>query len=464
MSSTETSATTRLTTRSLVGFGLAAVPSQFMYILILIMYLKYAVDDLGASAAAVGTIFLVAKLWDAVSDPLIGNLSDRTQSRWGRRRPWLCVSAPLLSGFAIMVWVPPAGLDGAWLIAWITVAVLGFYTAFTIFDVPHMALGAELTFERQERNRVFGIRQAMRILGMLAAGTGGAYLVQQGAATAALMSYVAGVLTLVFVIGGVSLTPAERPDFAGRGGDNPFRAVRDVFANRHARLLLFVFFIESIGSGGIGVLTPFVVEYVMKMQEIVPILLGVFMVSSLAAVPLWVWLGNFFEKRRLWLFAMVQGGIGYGLLFWLGEGDWLLMTVSSILSGTASACGSTLGQALKSEVIDFDEYQTGERKEGAYFAGWSFMSKLAAGIMVGVVGYSLELTGYVENAAEQTEQVKDTMIFLMGGVPLVGYGIGSLMFTRFSLSEAEHARIRAELDSRAFESSRPETDGPGHSD
>lgn len=440
---------TRLPTRTLLSYGVAAAPPQFMYVLILIMYLKYAVDDLGASAAAVGTIFLVAKLWDAVSDPMVGNLSDRTTHRLGRRKVWLFVSAPLLCVFGTMVWAPPTGLEGAALIAWITVGTLGFYTAYTVFEVPHMALGAELTFDGQQRNLVFGVRQATRTLGMFAAGTGGVFLVQQGASVASLSAYAVGVATLVVVFGSVAMLPPERADFVGRGGDNPFRALRDVLANPHARLLLFVFFIENIGSGGIGVLIPFVIEYVVKMPEMVPVLLGMYMVSALAAVPFWIWLGRYFEKRHLWLFAMVQGGIGYGLNLWVGEGDWMLVAVASLLSGTAGACGNTLGQALKAEVIDFDEYRTGERKEGAYFAGWSFVSKLAAGIMVGVVGFSLEWSGYVENAAEQAPLAKTTMIALMGGVPLIGYGIGALAFTRFKLSEKEHARIRGELDRQA---------------
>ena len=435
--------------RALLGYGLAAVPAQFSYVLIIIMYLRYSVVELGVSAAAIGTVFLLAKVWDAISDPMVGNLSDRTQRSHGRRRPWLYASAPLLCVFSIMVWAPPAGLEGAALIAWIGVAVFGFYTAYTIFDVPHMALGAELTFERGERNLVFGTRQVSRTLSMFAAGTLGVYLVQQGSSVATLMAYAVGVLTLLFILGGVSLLPPERSEFAGRGGDNPFRAVRDVFANRHARLLLFVFFIESIGSGGIGVLTPFVVEYVMMMKQIVPAMIGLYMVSALVAVPVWVWLANYFEKRHLWLFAMLQAGFGYGLIFWVGQGDWLLMAISSVLAGSAGSCGNTLGQALKAEVIDYDEYLTGERKEGAYFAGWSFMMKLAAGIMVGVVGYSLEWSGFDREALEQSERVKDTMVFLMGGIPLIGYGIGSLAFTRFSLTEAEHVRIRSELEERS---------------
>ena len=431
------------------------MPVQFMSVLILLMYMKYAVDSLGASASIVGIVFLAAKLWDAVSDPAVGHLSDRTTHWLGRRRIWIFASVPLLCGFGIMLWAPPPGLSGLWLSVWIATGVVGFYTAYTCFEVPHMALGAELTSDRQQRNRVFGTRQITRTLGMLAAGTGGVFLVQQGPHEAAWMATGVAAATLVLVLGGMAALPRESPEFIGRGGDNPFRAIRDVVANPHARLLLFVFFIESIGSGGIGVLTPFVIEYVMKMPEIVAPMLGLYMISALAAVPLWVWLGRFFEKRHLWLFAMVQGGLGYSLIFWVGEGSWLLMSVSSLLAGTAGACGNTLGQALKAEVIDFDEYQTGERKEGAYFAGWSFVSKLAGGVMIGVVGISLDVSGYIENAAEQSETVKQTMIILMGGVPMIGYGIGSLAFTRFKLSEAEHERICAALDQRKHAAKRP---------
>jgi GPH family glycoside/pentoside/hexuronide:cation symporter len=438
-----------LSQRTLFGYAVATIPTQFAYILVLVMYMKYAVDDLGASATAVGTIFLVAKLWDAVSDPLVGNLSDRTNRRQGRRRPWLYASAPLLAISGVMAWAPPEGLEGAALSAWITFAILFFYTAFTIFEVPHSALGAELSFDGQSRNRIFGYRQVLRTIGMFAGVTLGAYLVGTGRTGAAWIAWGLALFLVLLVVGGSSLLPPERAEFRGRGGGHPFRAVRDVFANEHARLLLFVFFVENIGAGGIGVLAPFVIEYVLDMGEaFVPALLAAYMVSALIAVPIWVRLGSRFEKRRLWLIAMIQGGVGFGLMLWVDQGDWLLMLVAAIIAGSAGSCGSTLGYVLKAEVIDYDEYRTGERKEGAYFATWSFTSKLANGIMVGLVGYSLDASGFVPNAAEQTELAKSTMLFLMGGVPLIGYAIGSLAFSRFRLSEAEHARIRAALDGR----------------
>ena len=123
----------RLSNRALFGYGLSAAPVIYSYVLILIMYMKYAAVELGVSTAVIGTIFLVAKLWDAVTDPMVGTLSDRTTHKSGRRRPWLLAGAPLLAIFSIMAWAPPAGLEGPGLVAWISVAVLGFYTAYTIF-------------------------------------------------------------------------------------------------------------------------------------------------------------------------------------------------------------------------------------------------------------------------------------------------------------------------------------------
>ena len=106
-----------------------------------------------------------------------------------------------------------------------------------------------------------------------------------------------------------------------------------------------------------------------------------------------------------------------------------------------------LGQSIKAEIIDFDEYQTGQRKEGAYFAAWSFVNKLAAGIMIFVVGTVLEVVGYVPEDP-QPELVKTWIVLLVGALPLAGFAIGSTFFLRFSLSESDHARLRLELDQR----------------
>jgi len=423
---------------------------HYLYLLLIIGYTKYGTDILGLDPAAIGWIWLVSRVWDAVSDPLVGQWSDQTRTRFGRRRPWLLGSAIPLALAALALWAPPVGLTGNGLVAWVGVSFLAFFTAYTAFEVPHLALGAELTQERIERTRIFGTRQAVATLGMFGAAVFGTQHALGGRAAAGTQVLVAGTLVVVLMIAALRRLPREREDYQGRSADDPWTAIGDVLRNPHARLLLFVFFIESLGSGGIGMLVPFVTEHVTKLPDSTGAMLAFYMVPSLLAVPLWVALARRFEKRRLWLVAMLLGGAGFGMIFWLAEGDWWWMAVSGAIAGTAGACGNTLGQALKADVIDFDEYETHQRKEGAYFAAWNFVRKLAGGITGWIVGLVLSAVGY-ERGVEQGPEVRDAMRLLMGGLPLAGYAIGALAFARFRLGEAEHGRIVRALDARRRE-------------
>jgi GPH family glycoside/pentoside/hexuronide:cation symporter len=426
---------------------------SFLSTLFVVMYLKFATDRLGVSMLSMGAIFLVAKLWNAVADPIVGSWSDRTRSRWGRRRSWLLGSSLPLAWFTWMAWAPPAALAGPALVAWVALSVFGFYSAMTSFQVPHAALGVELTHHRQSRNRVFAVKYVVQMIGLFAAFWIGIRLVddpETGRAGARWLGLLGGIGSALLVGLSLPLLPKERDDYQGRGGVSILRALGDVSRNPEARLLLFVFFVEALGLGGLTVLVPFVTEYVMHRPDLTEAMLSVYVLAGVAGVPLWVVLARRFEKRRLWLVAMAMGGLGFGMLLGLGENAWPLMVVSSLVAGTAQACGQSIGQALKADVIDLDELRTGERKEGAYFAAWSFVNKLGNAILASSAGFALGLAGYEPNV-EQTPLVKHTMIFLLGGMPLLGYGIGALAFARFPLSETEHARIRRELDARAAE-------------
>jgi GPH family glycoside/pentoside/hexuronide:cation symporter len=437
--------------RVLVAYAVMNVGVSFLSTLFVVMYLKFATDRVGVPMLTMGAIFLAAKIWNAVADPVVGSFSDRTQSRFGRRRSWLLGSSLPLAWFTWMAWAPPAALSGPALVAWVALSVFGFYSAMTSFQVPHAALGVELTHHRQSRNRVFAVKYVVQMLGLFGAFWVGIRLVddaETGRAGARWIGLLGGIGSALLVALPLPLLPKERSDYQGRGGVSILRALADVSRNPEARLLLFVFFIEALGLGGLTVLVPFVTQYVMHRPDLTEAMLSVYVVAGVAGVPLWVWLARRFEKRRLWLVAMVMGGVGFGMLLGLGENTWPLMVVSSLVAGTAQACGNSIGQALKADVIDLDELRTGERKEGAYFAAWSFVNKLGNAILASSAGFALGLAGYEPNV-EQTPLVKYTMIFLLGGMPLLGYAVGSLAFARFPLSEAEHARIRRELDARA---------------
>ena len=444
------SADAPLSLRVLVAYAVMNVGVSFLSTLFVVMYLKFATDRLGVSMLSMGAIFLVAKIWNAIADPVVGSWSDRTRSRWGRRRSWLLGSSLPLAWFTWMAWAPPSTLTGTTLVAWVALSVFGFYSAMTSFQVPHAALGVELTHHPVSRNRVFAVKYVVQMVGLFAAFWVGIQLVddpETGRAGARWLGLLGGLGSALLVALSLPLLPAERSDYQGRGGVSILRALGDVSKNPEARLLLFVFFIEALGLGGLTVLVPFVTEYVMHRPDLTEAMLSVYVLAGVAGVPLWVWLARRFEKRRLWLVAMGMGGLGFGMLLGLGDNGWPLMVASSLVAGTAQACGNSIGQALKADVIDLDELRTGERKEGAYFAAWSFVNKLGNAILASSAGFALGLAGYEPNV-EQSPLVKQTMVFLLGGMPLLGYAVGSLAFARFPLSEAEHHRIRRELDAR----------------
>ena len=139
----------------------------YMYLLLSLYVMKFSTDVLLIAPAVMGLIFSISRIWDAISDPLVGYLSDRTSTSLGRRRTWILFSfIPIAIGF-YAVFAPPQNLAVTGLSWWMAAAIIGFYSAMTIFFVPHMALGAELSNDYHERSRLFGLRHAFYTFGSI---------------------------------------------------------------------------------------------------------------------------------------------------------------------------------------------------------------------------------------------------------------------------------------------------------
>ena len=420
----------------------------FMFLLISIYVLKFATDVLGMSAAAMGMILLLGRGLDAFVDPIVGYFSDRTNTKLGRRRPWLLASVIPLGLTFILLWAPPRSLSPTMMIAWMAVMVVAFYSATSLLVIPHTALGAELTDSYHDRTRIFGGRHLGWVVGSFAAIAGLLALDRSTdvRTTVFRLALGAGIVTAILILWTVWRL-RERAEFRGRGSEHPYRAFRDVWRNPHARLLLLVFGIESLGAATIGVLTPYVAQYVVKRPDIAPAVIAAYMVASFVFVPVWLPLSRRFGKKALWLASMLLTSASFGSMFFLGEGTLVLMTMLAIAAGTAASCGAIVGPSIQADVIDWDEHATGERKEGAYFAAWNFVFKVATGLTQALTGFVLTFSGYLPNI-EQTATVKVTLLALYGLFPMACYLIGSLLFTRFKLDEAGYAVIRGDLDSR----------------
>jgi GPH family glycoside/pentoside/hexuronide:cation symporter len=220
-----------------------------------------------------------------------------------------------------------------------------------------------------------------------------------------------------------------------------------VWRNPHARCLLLVFFLQQLGMASVTVMAPFFAQYVLGSADAVTVVLGGFFLVSIVSIPFWVRLGRRYEKRTLLLAAMAVVGAALLCFTFVGQGMIGIAIVVAAIGGAAGGGLDVLFPSIQADVIDTDEHLTGERKEGVYLAAWHFAAKTAVGISGMIVGFLLSASGFEPNVP-QSEQALLMIRILIGGMPLLCFGAGSLVFLRFRLTRETHAGIRTELDRR----------------
>jgi Na+/melibiose symporter-like transporter len=433
---------------TLAAYGAPVTGLAFFIFYVQSFFLYFATDVLLMAPAVISAIFGIGRIWDAISDPLAGYWSDRTRTRIGRRRPWMFAALIPLAASFLMIWSPPASLSGGPLIAWCTVALFGFYTAYTVYSVPHYSLGTELTSDHHERSKVFGVHTAMFTLGMMLSFSGAQIVMNAEDARAAATWF-----SLVVVgAGGALLVLAptflrERPEHQGRGAQSPYVAFKDVFDNPHARILFVVRFLESLGVAVIVTLSPYVSQYVLKRPDMVALLPAFFVVSTILSIPLWVLLSRRFGKRNVWVVGLTGFALAFGCTYFVDEGDLPLLCVLLVFAGFFQGCGGVVGSSILADVIDYDEHRSSERKEGAYSAAWGFAFKLGMGSMIIVTGSILQLSGFQPNV-DQTPTALAVMKGIYAGIPLVAGLLGAAGMTLFRFNQREHAQVVEELRAR----------------
>ena len=429
-------------------YALPAVGDGFMTSLVSFFFLKFAADVLLLAPGLMGLLFGLSRIWDAVSDPLVGYWSDRTRSRLGRRRPWLAGGAVPMALFFVALWAPPSFLTGSALVAWLGVAIVLFYSAHTTVAVPHAALGAELSANHHDRTRIFSGRLGLDMVGVMLA-AGALHLLENSArprAAAAEIALVAGLVSTVLILSAVARL-RERSDYRGRGATSPYTAFADVVRNPHARLILVVYLLETLGFATMTTIMPFATEYVLELPGKTSVLLGSAIGVMLATIPLWAPLSRRFGKRNLWFAAALVRAVAFGALLFIQPGALVFMAILVGTIGAAYGCGLVIGPSLQADVVDVDELATGQRKEGAYFACFNLAKKTSAGLAIILAGFALEGAGFEPNVA-QSDATRQAMRMLWAGLPCISYLLVSFLLMRLRLTEREHARVRAALDAR----------------
>jgi GPH family glycoside/pentoside/hexuronide:cation symporter len=403
---------------------------------------KFYTDTVGIDIAALGVILGSVRIFDAVTDPPMGYLSDRTVSRFGRRRPYIAFGAVFVALFLILLFNPPQA-SPAFETIWFGVCIYALFLFWTIVTVPYEALGPEITYDYNERNALFGLRDGLLIAGTLAAAASPAAV----QAVLGLAPDAEGERAKFFWIGLIYaplvissawwcvLAVRERP-LPASTTPGLWKGMHTVLRNRPFVILISAYTISAVGNNLPATLILFYVQYVLE-SPLADAFLLLYFVTGIVCLPGWVALARRIGKKRAWLLSIgVNTGAFVGVFF-LGPGDAAIYGVLVFLSGIGLGATLALPSSIQADVIDYDELLTGERREGRYLGFWSIAKKLAAAVGVGAGLAVLGMAGYEPNA-RQPESVLLALRVLYALVPSACNLTALLIALAYPISEPVH--------------------------
>ena len=351
---------------------------------------KFYTDVVGINVIWLGYILFSVRIFDAVTDPVIGYISDRTQTRFGRRRPYIAVGTVFIALTMMLLFNPPQASTSTETL-WFGVFIYALFLFWTIVTVPYESLGPEITFDYHERTSLFAMRDGFLIAGTLAAASAPA-LVQwlfglpDDAAGERTKFFWISILYAPLLIGTAwwcVLAIKERHPQPGRSALGLFSGVRQVARNRPFVILLVAYTVSAIGNNLPATLILFYVQYVLQ-SDLADFFLLLYFVSGILFLPFWVYISRRTGKKAAWLTSMAINSGAFIGVFFLGPGDARIYGILVFLSGIGFGATLAIPSAIQADVIDYDELLTGERREGQYIGWWSISKKLAAAIGIGV--------------------------------------------------------------------------------
>jgi GPH family glycoside/pentoside/hexuronide:cation symporter len=450
---------TRIGNLQLTAFALPAMVSAVMHAPIAGIVPSLYATRFGLDLAAIGTILLIARLFDAVTDPMIGFLSDRTQSRYGRRKPWIVVGA-LMTVIAVYFLYRP--VDHASLGYFLGFSLL-VYLAWTVLEIPYQAWALELSRDTTQRTRINAFRVAATMLGgilftvapQLVPGAEGRMDFQVLGLIAIVLAIAVPLTTFVavkFVPQGDVYTASESPSLR--------ELWRSLAGNRAFLYFVVMYVFISLAGGVSGVVTFMYIDtYLGIGANYTQLFLPAVLVGPVT-LPLWVWIANRFDKYRTTTVAFLCYSLIMPLAWFVGPGPGAVLPMIlyfSALSVFMPLLMITM-PAILGDIVDYDELNTGKNRAGQYYAFLALIAKGTAAIGGPIALLLIGLYGYQPGAAHNDPTAITGLRVVFNLVPTLLALPGVFLLWKFPINDAMQQQIRRQLEARdaAKSSAQPE--------
>ena len=433
-----------------------------------VLWMPFFNIGMGMSPTTLGFILMIYRGWDAITDPVMGNITDNARTRWGRRRPFMFIAAFLIVLVYPAFWFMPEALSESGKVIYLLVVGLLFFTVFTMWSMPFYGMQLELTPDYDERTRLTAFMSFFSNLGSLAGGWILAF------ATCALFvnpetgkgDIVIGMRYACWIIGGLILLFALSPAIfvkervyakeARQQAKDPFwKSVRESFSCKPLWSLIGVSFFLVLGGAAVGSLGQYVNFYYVFDGDIAAasVLLGwkqtLIVALGIGLIPVWTWMGERYDKRFMIALLLGFGMLGHALNIFTMRPD---LPYLQLINGVFESCSLSaiwmFLPSMKADVADYDETLTAKRREGSINSFYSWFIKVSLTCSMGIGGVVLDLSGFNVKNDHQNDLVLSKMFWMYVGIPIVIWGVALVLVYLYPLNRSKMGVIRQQLEAR----------------
>jgi GPH family glycoside/pentoside/hexuronide:cation symporter len=444
----------KLSFKEKVGYGLGDTASHFVWDMVGFWILIFYTDTFGISAAAAGTIMLIARVWDMVSDPLMGVIADRTNTRWGKFRPYLLWMALPYSVLAVLTFTTPDfGPTGKIIYAGVTYFLL--MTVFTAINLPYSSLGAVMTADSYERAGLNSYRFVFAFIGQFIVTGTALYLAnyfgkgdnakgyQYTLILFALISFILFMITFK--------TTRERVQPPSAQKKNLKEDIRNLFRNRPWVILFFVGIISFVMFAMQNLSIAYYFKYYIGREESVQLFNIIGSVALILGIPLSKPLAKRFGKRNVYVASSLISGMFFILLYLPGNNNIYSIYILNILAKFTYAPAVPLLWTMLADTADFSEWKFGRRATGLVFSAATFAQKAGWGIGGALAGWMLAIFRFVPNI-EQTATSLTGIKLMISVFPGVLYMSCAILLYFYAIDHKTCLLMQNDLERRREES------------
>lgn len=442
-----------LTKAQLVCYGLGDVASQFVWTFVGSYLTVFYTDIVGLAPAVISAIMLIARIWDAVNDPMMGSIAERTHSKWGRFRPYIAFGCPILAVFGILTFTAPFGNGSAGVI-WAAVTYIIAGMLYTMVNIPYSSLAAVMTTDSNERNLLNSFRSAGMFVGMLIVNFTASYLMlafSNGAEVATGHGYfmTAVIFSVVSVPLFLIVFKMSREVVKPTGVQQKFSAkdtIKNLVTNKYLMLISAIMLFQMTGYMGRIAVTAYYVIYNMGSFTligtvmVVPSIAGI--ISSLIAPMISKKIG----KRNTLIAGLVIDGLALIMVYLTPYDNVAMILIAHFIYGMGGFAAPIM-LSMVADSVDYYDLKKGVRTDGTAYATYGLASKLgnaiggAAGVLL------LASFGYVANQ-QQTPQAQTGINIVVNLIPAILYFIGAIITLFWKMSDKDADEIREKIQKR----------------